>query len=418
MKKKPVAKIQTPVTALFALFIGMVPSFAQIGNSSYSINNVPIGGSFSVAFGSQVLPVNAGLYNTGIGAQALNKNTTGQFNTAVGSQTLFFNIAGSQNTANGFMTLYNNTGSFNTATGANALKANTIGSENTASGTASLSSNTTGSGNTANGNNALIANTSGANNVAVGANSLQSNTIGYGNTANGLSTLFSNTSGSFNIADGLSALSSNTTGGSNTGIGVGALQSNITGSHNIGAGFEALYSNATGNYNIGIGDSAGYKSKGNKNMFLGIRAGYYENAGSNKMYLANDSNKTLLYGDFSTGQVLLGKGQPAGYAFKGTRTLNVLGGLLIDSVRVALSQNWSDYVFDEAYKLPSLKEVEQYVIMNKHLPGIPSEKEVKQNGIEMGDITTKLLAKIEELTLYVLDQQKQIDKLSKQVNRN
>lgn len=114
----------------------------------------------------------------------------------------------------------------------------------------------------------------------------------------------------------------------------------------------------------------------------------------------------------------MGKSQPSGYAFKGTRTLNVLGGLLTDSLRVALSQNWSDYVFDEAYKLPSLKEVEQYIGVNKHLPGIPSGDEVKQNSIELGAMNAKLLAKIEELTLYVLEQQKQIDRLMKKVNGN
>jgi hypothetical protein len=418
MKQTTARKLQGPFTALIFMLTGAIPSFSQIGNTSYSANTVSIGGSFSVAIGSGVLSSNTGFYNTGMGSQALNKNTSGQYNTAIGGQALFFNTAGNHNTSTGFMTLYNNTGSFNTATGSNVLKSNTTGNENTATGAWTLLNNTTGSGNTANGINALNANTTGTLNTAVGGSSLQSNTIGYANTALGSTTLFSNTTGSFNIANGLSALSSNTTGTANTATGVDALHSNSTGSYNIANGFEALYLNTTGNYNIAIGDSAGHKSTGNRNMFLGIRAGYYENAGSDKMYLANDSNKTLLYGDFSTGQVLMGKGQPSGYAFKGTRTLNVLGGLLTDSIRVALSQNWSDYVFDEAYKLPSLQQVEQYIQVNKHLPGIPSGEEVKQNGIELGEMNAKLLAKIEELTLYVLDQQKQIDKLTKQVNGN
>ena len=157
-------------------------------------------------------------------------------------------------------------------------------------------------------------------------------------------------------------------------------------------------------------------SLGGKNVYIGNRAGFYE-TGSNKLYLASDSNKTIMYGDFPTGQVLFGKQQPTGYVFKGTRTVNVLGGIIADSVRVALSNDWSDYVFEDGYKLTSLKELEQYVNSNKHLPGIPSKKGVKENGIELGDMNAKLLAKIEELTLYIFEQQKQIDELKKKVEK-
>ena len=101
-----------------------------------------------------------------------------------------------------------------------------------------------------------------------------------------------------------------------------------------------------------------------------------------------------MYGDFSTGQVLLGKPQPTGYTFKGTRTLNVIGGVITDSVRISPSSAWSDYVFSDDYKLLSLDELAKYVSVNKHLPNIPSASEVEKNGIELGDMNAKLLEKI------------------------
>ena len=150
------------------------------------------------------------------------------------------------------------------------------------------------------------------------------------------------------------------------------------------------------------------------NVFLGNYAGYYESTGSNKLYLANDSNKTILYGNFSTGQVLLGKPTPTGYTFKGTRTLNVLGGIIADSMRVALSSTWADYVFADDYKLKSLEDLSKYIKSNRHLPDVPSSDEVARNGIELGSMNAKLLEKIEELSLYILQQQNEITQEQKQ----
>ena len=84
--------------------------------------------------------------------------------------------------------------------------------------------------------------------------------------------------------------------------------------------------------------------------------------------------------------------------------MNVLGGILADSMRVALSSGWSDYVFADDYKLRSLDELGRYIKINKHLPGIPSANDVKLNGIELGSMNEKLLGKIEELHLYILQQ--------------
>ncbi|MCD7974106.1 MAG: hypothetical protein LUG18_15825 [Candidatus Azobacteroides sp.] len=70
---------------------------------------------------------------------------------------------------------------------------------------------------------------------------------------------------------------------------------------------------------------------------------------------------------------------------------------------------WSDFVFDPSYTLPSLKEVKSHIEENRHLPGIPSESEVLENGINVSDMTAKLLQKVEELTLYAIQQQETIE---------
>ena len=71
-------------------------------------------------------------------------------------------------------------------------------------------------------------------------------------------------------------------------------------------------------------------------------------------------------------------------------------------------------MFDDDYRLSSLPELEQYIKVNRHLPDIPSAKDVEDNGVDLGEMNAKLLQKVEELTLYVIDLQKQIDELKQQ----
>jgi hypothetical protein len=72
---------------------------------------------------------------------------------------------------------------------------------------------------------------------------------------------------------------------------------------------------------------------------------------------------------------------------------------------------WSDFVFEQNYDLLSLNDVESFIRQNKHLPGVPSAKEVQQNGINLAKMNSILLQKIEELTLYLLDLNKKIEQL-------
>jgi hypothetical protein len=104
---------------------------------------------------------------------------------------------------------------------------------------------------------------------------------------------------------------------------------------------------------------------------------------------------------------------PTGSTYK----LAVSGGIITEKIRVATSGTafWADYVFEPAYKLRSLKEVETFIKDNKHLPDIPSTKDVSQNGIDIAQTQALLLQKVEELTLYVIQQNKKIEKLEKKV---
>lgn len=88
--------------------------------------------------------------------------------------------------------------------------------------------------------------------------------------------------------------------------------------------------------------------------------------------------------------------------------LGVKGKIAAEEVKVAIYSNWADFVFENDYDLPTLIEVEQHIIEKGHLKDIPSAKEVKENGIFLGEMDSKLLQKIEELTLYAIDQEKRI----------
>jgi hypothetical protein len=95
--------------------------------------------------------------------------------------------------------------------------------------------------------------------------------------------------------------------------------------------------------------------------------------------------------------------------------LAVNGSGLFTKVVVKSYANWPDYVFKPDYQLPSLTEVAQYVTKHEHLPGIPSAAEVEKEGIDIGDMNKKLLQKIEEQMLYMIEMNNQIMLLKKEV---
>jgi|GEM_PF-4905247 len=107
-------------------------------------------------------------------------------------------------------------------------------------------------------------------------------------------------------------------------------------------------------------------------------------------------------------------------AFPGNYSIYAENGIITEGVTIALKNDatgnyWADFVFDKNYKLTPLAELESFIKNNHHLPEIPSAKEVSEKGINVAQIDAKLLQKIEELTLYMIEMKKENDKLSKQV---
>ena len=90
--------------------------------------------------------------------------------------------------------------------------------------------------------------------------------------------------------------------------------------------------------------------------------------------------------------------------------LDVNGTIHSKEVKVDMN-GWSDFVFKKEYNLPTLEEVEKHIAKKGHLENIPSEKEVSENGISLGEMNAKLLQKIEELTLYLIEMKKENESL-------
>lgn len=121
-----------------------------------------------------------------------------------------------------------------------------------------------------------------------------------------------------------------------------------------------------------------------------------------------DASTTGIYGNVSGWGLLMNTN--TGNVGIGTTTLtskfNVNGS--IRAKEVVVETGWADYVFDKKYKLKSLDEVEKFIEKNNHLPGIPSAAEIEKNGLPLGDTQRKMMEKIEELTLYMIELKKEI----------
>ena len=121
----------------------------------------------------------------------------------------------------------------------------------------------------------------------------------------------------------------------------------------------------------------------------------------------SEANTTASY----TGEVAIGRATvPIGYK------LAVEGFVRAREVRVD-QDTWPDYVFDKGYDLPTLEDIQKHIQEKGHLPNIPSAQEVKANGVELGKMNKSLLEKIEELTLYLFQQNERIKVLEKQLNK-
>ena len=265
-----------------------VSSRTSIINLGYETSGVG-----NTGYGEYILASNEGSRNSAFGFTALQTCNNCDFNTAVGWGAL----RGSSSM----------TGDYNVAVGNSAIYSNTSGSDNVGIGKEALYSNTMGSYNIGIGSAALRNGTAGQHNIGIGTLALTSlgSTVS-GNTIVGSFGGEDTTSGNSNTGMGSHVLNKNTSGDNNVAMGFNAMYSNTSGDNNNVLGRRALYSNTTGNQNIAIGTNAGYASRGDRNVFIGYEAGYSE-TGSDKLYISNASNSNLLYGNFSSGDLSLGK---------------------------------------------------------------------------------------------------------------
>jgi hypothetical protein len=151
--------------------------------------------------------------------------------------------------------------------------------------------------------------------------------------------------------------------------------------------------NNTGFMNLGIGATTPHP---------------YVWSNTGRLFIGDDGNPTMFIG-MGNGNVGIGT------VNTGSFKLAVEGKIGAREVQVTLANPFPDYVFASNYKLRSLFNLETYINQNKHLPGIPSAAEVEKNGgIELGQMNTKLLEKIEELTLYVIEINKKVERLEKE----
>jgi hypothetical protein len=111
------------------------------------------------------------------------------------------------------------------------------------------------------------------------------------------------------------------------------------------------------------------------------------------------------------GNVSIGTNDPKGYKFA------VAGSVIATSVTVKLQGEWGDYVFKPNYHLPTLKEVKSYIDKNQHLPELPSAEQITTDGVNLGEMNKLLVKKVEELTLYLMEQNKQMQ-AQRRINQN
>ncbi|MFW0735915.1 hypothetical protein [Flavobacterium sp. T12S277] len=203
------------------------------------------------------------------------------------------------------------------------------------------------------------------------------------------------------------------------------------------------YLNILNNGNVGIGTTApntkltvvgnsatqlvssligGVVSQNFKYTALSIGESVSAGSSSNIGYMSHQTDKSLSglyltnYGDSEHNASLFVKvGGNVGIGVTNPQNkLDVKGTIRSQEVKVTLD-GWSDFVFKKEYDLPTLAEVEKHIKEKGHLENIPNEEEVLKNGINLGEMNAKLLQKIEELTLYMIDMKKENDQMKKRL---
>ncbi|ACU03274.1 hypothetical protein [Pedobacter heparinus] len=148
------------------------------------------------------------------------------------------------------------------------------------------------------------------------------------------------------------------------------------------------------------------RSEGAEMAYLG----WEDESSGNSPFIIKSSNGNDIKFMINDGEQMrlkngnLSIGSPNSYGYR----LAVNGNIRAKEIKVE-NTNWPDYVFTTDYQLPTLQQTEQHIKERGHLPGVPSAAEVKANGIDLGEMNAKLLQKIEELTLYLIEIKKESD---------
>ena len=228
--------------------------------------------------------------------------------------------------------------------------------------------------------------------------------FGYQRSGTRLWGLGSDTNGTYfnNITD--SAIPIYFTNGGNVGIGTTNPTAKLvviggsTQTYKYTSGADANQAAVLGySYSDGTGLNIGVTGRADRsNTGTNVGGWFGAGGGANNYGLIVDS-----------GNVGIGTTNP-------TEKLSVKGRIRAQEV-VVDNNNWSDYVFADDYKLQSLTDVEAQIKTSKHLPGVPSAQEVAEKGVSVGDMQAVLLAKIEELTLHQIAQEKRLNSQQSQI---
>jgi hypothetical protein len=264
----------------------------------------------------------------------------------------------------------------------------------------------------------------------------------YGSTTNGSGVgLYGENSSNSANAIAIHGVLDNTSAGSfssairGENLGTGLTGVGVYGSHNgggwgvygvansvLGRGVYGESSNGVGLYGHSDNNLAGYFTGGRVQMTggtdastAGMASGYLVLGQTNSTNIVIDNNEIIarnngvadeLHLQAEGGPVMIGAlgiTPPAGYS------LVVDGKAILEEVEVQLSQDWPDYVFEEGYDLMSIDALAEHVRTKKHLPGIPSQEAMKDSRLPVGEMQTKLLEKVEELALYIVQLKEQLD---------
>lgn len=178
----------------------------------------------------------------------------------------------------------------------------------------------------------------------------------------------------------------------NVGIGTNSPDARLHVDDRIRVGEDPTYSTVYGEL---------YHEGGGNGFVINAHAGggswadmYFQTNANTRMFIESSGNVGIGTTDLA-----------AGYK------LSVDGKVACEEVLVEYSEGWPDYVFSPEYDLLNLKDLEDLIHKNNHLPGIPTATQVEENGFHLGDMQKRLLQKVEELTLYTIEQDKQIKAL-------